>query len=137
MLLLLSFDNALKSAASACSRGAPLSASLQALFSVLLSSLGCTSSAVLTARIVSGKEEAIAPSGVLYASDVPNINAVMWLCAHEDKGSFWATVDRHFPSTVGQGSDGSRGTRRWCFKQPLGGDSADAAAVLQYVNFGG
>lgn len=135
MLLLLSSDNALKSEASACSRGALFSAPSQALSSVLLFSLECTTPLDLTAEGISGKEETVAPSGVSYTFDVPNINAVMWLCGHEDKGSFWVRLDRLFLSTVGQGSDGSRVTR--CFKPALGGDIADAAAVLQYVNFGG
>lgn len=79
VLLLLSLDNALKSEASACSKGAPPSTPSQALFSVLLLSVGSTSPVVLTAGVLSGKEEAVAPSGVSYASDVPNINAVIWL----------------------------------------------------------
>lgn len=83
--VLLSSDNALKSEASV-NRGAGLSAPSQALFSLLHSSLGCRS-VVLTAGIVSGKEEAAAPSGMPYASDVPNINGVMWLCTLEDEDS--------------------------------------------------
>lgn len=79
LLLLLSSDNALKSEASARSKGAPPSTPSQALFSVLLSSLDGTSLVVLTAGVVSGEEEAVAPSGVSYASDFPNINAVIWL----------------------------------------------------------
>lgn len=60
----------------------------------------------------------------------------MWLCAPEEESSLWGTEDRVFPSTTGQGSAGSGGARRWCFRQPLGGDSAEDAVVLQYVNFG-
>lgn len=79
VLLLLSLDNSLKSEASARSKGAPPSTPSQALFSVLLSSVNSTSPEVLAMGVLSGKEEAVAPSGLSYASDVPNINAVIWL----------------------------------------------------------
>lgn len=146
--LLWSSDKARKSAASTAPgiRGAaaPDSAPSQALFSGPLSLLVWASpelppsclvdvtTVVITVGI-SG-EETTAPTCVSYPARDPNTSGEMWPGVPEDGSSFWAgtaTAEDVLPSIAGLDSTGSGTTRRWCFRQPLGVDSADAAAVLQ------
>lgn len=149
--LLWSSDKARKSAVSAVPdiRGAPAadSAPSQALFSGLLSSLAWPSAGlppssldgvatVVTTVGISFKDgvETAAPTCVSYPAQDPKTRGEMWPGVTEEESSFWAgtaTEEAVLPSTAGRGSTGSGTARRWCFKQPLGVDSAEAAAVLQ------
>lgn len=80
-------------------------------------------------------EETTAPICVSYPAQDPKTRGEMWLGEpEEEESSFWAGTaaeEALLPSTAGRGSEASGTARRWCFRQPLGVDSAEAAVELQ------
>lgn len=63
----------------------------------------------------------------------PKTRGEMWPGEPEALSSFWAGTETEEvpPSAAGGGSAASGTVRWWCFRQPLGGDSVEAAEELQ------